>query len=74
MPSAVVHVGDPHAPNALHQDLDRVVGQLEHLQHRGRCADAEQVLLSGLLALGIALGDEKDLLVSGHGRLERQDG
>ena len=54
----------------LDQDLDGVVGQLEHLHDFPEHAHPVEVGLLGILAVGPPLGAEKDLLAVQHRVLE----
>src|SRR5436305_1740331 len=51
---------------ALDQDLDGVVGQLQHLHDFAEHADPVEVGLLGILAVGPPLGAETDLLAVHH--------
>jgi len=63
-----------HTLAALDQDLDRPVGELEQLQNRGQGADRIQIILYGIIDLGVSLRDEQNALVALHGLIERLDG
>ena len=63
-----VHV---HARGALHQHLDRAVGQLQQLQDLRQGADRVEVAGIGVVGFGGLLRDEQDLLVGLHRLLQR---
>ena len=65
---------DLGAATAFDQHLHRAVRQLQQLQHRGDRADRVQVVGARIVLRGVLLGDEQDLLVVLHHRLERADG
>ena len=52
----------PQAREALHDQAQTAVGQLEHLVNVGRSADGVQVLARGLFDRGIALREHRDQL------------
>ena len=65
-----LEAADLRATAALDQHLDRAIGQLEQLQHRGDGADLVQILGAGIVLGGVFLRDEEDLLVVAHHRFE----
>ena len=58
---------------ALHQHLDRAVGQLQQLEHRGDHAHVIDGAGLRIVVGGVALGGEQDLLVAAHDLLEGLD-
>src|SRR5690606_6773083 len=64
---------DGHAGGALDQHLDGAVGQLQQLQHLRQRADLVQVVGTRIIDVRAALGDQQDLLVAGHGLVQRLD-
>ena len=58
----------------LHQHLDGAIWQLEQLQHAGDCTDAIQTFFARIIVSRIFLGDQQDLFVAGHGRLQSLNG
>ena len=64
---------DDRPRGALNQDLDGAVRQLEHLDDVTQHAHAVEVFFLRVLAVGLALGAEKNLLALRHRLLERAD-
>ena len=64
---------DARALRALDQHLDRAVGELQHLQHRGHAADRVEVVGARVVLGGRLLRDEQDLLARVHRDVERLD-
>ncbi len=65
---------DAHALLALHQHLDRAVGQAQQLDDRAQGPHLEDVLALGVVGLGLLLRHQQDVLVGVHGLLEGADG
>lgn len=63
----ILDLVDVRTLHAFDQDLDRAIGQLEHLQDVGDAADRIQILDRGLVLGGGLLGDEQDALARLHG-------
>ena len=64
---------EAHPPEPLDEDLHGVVRELEHLQDLGAHADVVEVLRLRVVDRGAPLRGEEDLLVGGHGALDRGD-
>jgi hypothetical protein len=64
------HAGTLHA---FHQDLDRAIGQLEHLQDIGQAADFVHVLRHRLILGRRFLGDQENALAGFHRGFKRLD-
>ena len=59
---------------AFHQDLDRTVGQLEHLHNLAEGAELIEIFDLGIVGLRVALRDQKDLPFIFHGPFQGLDG
>jgi hypothetical protein len=59
---------------ALHQDLHRAVRKLQQLQDVGQGANLVEILDRRVVHVGALLGHQQDLLVAGHGPIQRTDG
>ncbi len=55
------------------QHAHRAVGQLQQLQHRGDDAGIVEIVAVGIVAAGIELGEQEDVLLPGHRGLKRGD-
>jgi len=64
---------DLRARAALHQNLDRVVGQLEKLQHGCERTDIVDLIRVRIVVRRIHLGCQKNMLVGGHHLFQRLD-
>ena len=64
---------EAHALEPLDEDLHGVVRELEHLQDLGAHADVVEVLRQRVVDRGAPLRGQEDLLVGGHGALDRGD-
>ena len=62
----------PPALLAFDQHPHRAIGQLEQLQHRGDDAHVIEIILAGIVAAGIKLGEQEDILVARHRRFQRR--
>jgi hypothetical protein len=56
---------------ALDQHAHRAVGQFEELEHLRDNANVVKILALRIVAARIELGEQEDVLVAGHRRLER---
>ena len=64
--SGLNEVVDARAGEALYQDADAPVGQLEHPHDDGHRADAIQIVLGGILVLEVLLRRQHDHAVLGQ--------
>ncbi len=63
----------PRAVLPFDEHAHGAIGELEQLQDAGDDADVVQIVAIGIVAAGIELGEQEDVLVAGHRRLERGD-
>ena len=70
---AVDQVDQPRALDALDQHADGAVGQLQQLHRGGDHAEVVERVAVGIVLARVELGDEEQLLVARHRRLERGD-
>ena len=66
-------VAQARSSDALHENLDRAVRQLQELQDRCQRADLVDVLRPRLVDIGLCLGDEQDLAIASHRLIQRGD-
>ena len=74
MPLDLDKAFDGAALLTLHQYLDGAIRQFEQLQHASDCADAIEAFFARIIVSRIFLGDQEDLFVAGHGRLQSLNG
>ncbi len=66
-------VAQARSSDALHEDFDRAIRQLQELQDRCQRADLVDVLRPRLVDVRLCLGDEQDLAIAGHRLIQRGD-
>ena len=65
---------EPHAREALHDDAEAAVRQLEHLVNLAGGADRMQIVLRRLVFAGLALREHGNGLAAGNGFVNQFDG